>query len=199
MNTIYDQNFYRVAKYVNNIKKQVMIDTTEEFKPYPKNEQYLVSNKGRVYSFKRDAIMNEFFNKDGYPQVNIDRIPIKIHKLVAETFLKKPDNPKYKDINHEDGVKYHNEAENLEYCTKGHNIKQAYNHGLENKQGENNSNTTHTNEEIKKICKYLQDGYSRQDILYMMGYDPKDKHYSRLIYRIYNREIWISISSKYSF
>ena len=55
MNTIYDQNFYRVAKYVNNIKKQVMIDTTEEFKPYPKNEQYLVSNKGRVYSFKRDA------------------------------------------------------------------------------------------------------------------------------------------------
>ena len=38
MNTIYDQNFYRVAKYVNNIKKQVMRDTTEEFKPYPKNE-----------------------------------------------------------------------------------------------------------------------------------------------------------------
>lgn len=199
MYNIIDQNFYRTAKYVNNLKKQVMIDTTEEFKPYPKNEQYLVSNKGRVYSCKRDAIMNEFLNKSGYPQINLDRNPTKVHKLVAETFLDKPDDPKCKYINHKDGVKYHNEVENLEYCTKAHNIKQAYTHGLENKQGENNSNTIHTNQEIEQICKYLQDGYSRDDILDMMDYDRNDRHYNRLIYRIYNREIWTSISSKYSF
>lgn len=100
-----DQDFYRTAKYANNLRKQVMIDTTEEFKPYPKNEDYMVSNKGRVYSYKTDSIMNDFLNGRGYRKVNINRIPTLVHKLVAETFLVKPNDPKYTDINHKDGVK----------------------------------------------------------------------------------------------
>lgn len=52
----------------------------------------------------------------------------KLHRLVAETFIPNPNN--YPVINHINGNKLDNRAENLEWCTISHNNKEAYRLGL---------------------------------------------------------------------
>lgn len=51
-----------------------------------------------------------------------------IHRLVAETFIKNPENYFY--INHKDGDKTNNNINNLEWCDNSHNVREAYRLGL---------------------------------------------------------------------
>ena len=53
-----------------------------------------------------------------------------IHRLVAETFIKNPENYFY--INHKDGDKTNNNINNLEWCDNSHNVREAYRLGLNN-------------------------------------------------------------------
>ncbi len=52
----------------------------------------------------------------------------KIHRLVAETFIKNIKNDVV--VNHKDGNKLNNCVDNLEWCTPQHNIKEAFRIGL---------------------------------------------------------------------
>lgn len=47
-----------------------------------------------------------------------------IHRLVANAFLNNINN--YTDINHKDGNKLNNDVNNLEWCNRSHNLKEAY-------------------------------------------------------------------------
>lgn len=51
-----------------------------------------------------------------------------LHRLVAEKFL--PNLQGFTDINHKDGNKQNNHINNLEWCTRSHNMKHAYCKGL---------------------------------------------------------------------
>lgn len=51
-----------------------------------------------------------------------------VHKLVAEAFITNPNN--YPCVNHIDGNKENNNANNLEWCTYGHNNREARRMGL---------------------------------------------------------------------
>ena len=53
---------------------------------------------------------------------------IRVHRLVALYFLENPN--KYPDINHKNGIKDDNRAENLEWCSKSMNMRHAYDTGL---------------------------------------------------------------------
>lgn len=71
-------------------------------------------------------------NGHGYLQVQImregKRYTRYVHRLVAECFL---DNPLLlAEINHKDGDKSNNSADNLEWCSRSENMKHAYRTGL---------------------------------------------------------------------
>ena len=98
---------------------------------------YQISDKGRVKSLEKtytdrngatrhkdEKILNPYPNKRGYMRLQLfgeKRVEWKlVHRLVAEAFLPNPDNLPI--INHKDETPFHNNVENLEYCTQKYNV-----------------------------------------------------------------------------
>lgn len=101
---------------------------------------YQVSNLGRVRSLTRKVktfygfrttkgqLLKPLKTNRNYFRVDLKQNQkdkyVSIHRLVAEAFIPNPNN--YPVINHIDGDTSNNKANNLEWCTQSHNIKEAY-------------------------------------------------------------------------
>lgn len=72
-----------------------------------------------------------------------------IHRLVAETFVKKPVSS-YSVVNHIDGDKTNNYYRNLEWCDYSQNNQHAYNNGLKDR-GENFYNAKLSEDDVREI------------------------------------------------
>ena len=87
---------------------------------------YQVSNMGRVKNIKTNKYINGGINSDGYFTIILNnkgkQKTYKIHRLVAEHFLKEP----IIQVNHKNGIKTDNRASNLEYITLHENILHAW-------------------------------------------------------------------------
>ena len=114
----------------------------EEWREIPDNNNYEVSNLGRVRS--KNRIINQFGHKRNYYRIMQGKIlkPRKqnggyllvwlckdgeskaytVHRLVAKCFVAGNGT----DVNHKDGNKENNRADNLEWVTHVENIKHAY-------------------------------------------------------------------------
>lgn len=102
----------------------------KQIKKYP---NYYVTKEGLVFSSKSNKFLKQSFDQQGYARVgiyigNYKSKTIKVHRLIAETFIDNPLNKK--DVNHKDGNKSNNCVENLEWCTRSENMKHAYENGL---------------------------------------------------------------------
>jgi hypothetical protein len=88
---------------------------------------YQVSNLGRIRNKNNNIKVNNLY-KNGYLYVDLYKYGKRkrklVHRLVAQAFIKNVND--YPQINHIDGNKKNNNAENLEWCTCSHNIKEAY-------------------------------------------------------------------------
>lgn len=94
---------------------------------------YDVDTNGIIYSVKtgRPLSTREW---GGYLwvafHVNCNKENKKIHRIVADTFIPKPDPNCWYWINHIDGVKTNNKVDNLEWVTPKENVRHAYATGL---------------------------------------------------------------------
>lgn len=100
----------------------------EIWKKIERFNKYSVSNLGRIRNDETGKILKPFrvgnkeeqyYAVDFYPIKNI-----KVHRIVAETFIPNPDNKKV--VNHIDGNKFNNAAYNLEWVTPSENCTHAY-------------------------------------------------------------------------
>ena len=110
---------------------------------------YQISNHGRVKSFvkSRDGtVINGWVQSAGrsYKRRLVSltgpgvRITVKIHRLVAESFIPKVDGKT--SINHKDGNPLNNYYGNLEWCTQKENVDHAIKIGLRKVNAYGNEN-----------------------------------------------------------
>lgn len=138
---------------------------------------YQISNMGRVKSLERTRNMNlpghkkpapvrerilKFGQSQGYQAVTLAKCgvnrKIRVHKLVALAFVPNPD--RKPEINHKDGNKHNNIAENLEWVTPKENIRHAINTGLIT-SFPSNKGRRHTEETLRRMSQSHRWGTSK--------------------------------------
>ncbi|OQA79020.1 MAG: hypothetical protein BWY31_04273 [Lentisphaerae bacterium ADurb.Bin242] len=95
--------------------------------------RYLITDDGRVFSMKihngqKVHQQNLRPNEHGYLRASIHGRDEYVHRIVAKCFVSNPNG--YVEINHIDGNKANNVAENLEWCTRAENNQHAFRIGL---------------------------------------------------------------------
>lgn len=95
--------------------------------------KYQVSNMGRIWSIHTQRYLSGKINKYGYQELTLITLNGKAksertHRLVAIAFLEKPESCTV--VNHINGCKTDNRAENLEWTTVQGNTKHAYDNNL---------------------------------------------------------------------
>jgi hypothetical protein len=103
--------------------------TNEEWKWVKEYEwYYYVSNHGRIKIRKTNKILKLATDKDGYIKCHLYkrgvRKSFRVHRLVAETFLDKPEG--CTEVDHIDNNRANNHATNLRWCTHDENIAKIY-------------------------------------------------------------------------
>ena len=100
---------------------------------------YQVSNLGNIRKNGKTLKLSPW-NK--YKTIRLSSVvksrTVYVHRLVAEAFISNPMNKPM--VNHIDGTKLNNNAENLEWCTRQENEIHAWKHGMKEKVRETSKN-----------------------------------------------------------
>jgi hypothetical protein len=118
--------------------------------------RFKISNIGNVLSingrYKGDRLLTPCLDTEGYYVTDLRMTPIKrrvrIHSLVAEHFIDKPEGLNYPCVNHKDGNKINNHFSNLEWVSKKDNCIHAVDTGLHDQKGSKHHNSKLTESEV---------------------------------------------------
>ena len=87
----------------------------------------IVSSTGKVRSLLSDREITPFISNRGYQRVTLCKDGkskiFHVHRLVAEAFVPNPNG--YDTVDHIDGNKLNNNADNLQWLSRGSNIRKA--------------------------------------------------------------------------
>ena len=143
-------------------------------RPYPENGQYLVSDKGFVWSTLKGnpVVIGRYATPDGYFQTSImvggKSVKRLIHRMILETFISS--RPDGMQCRHLDGNKRNNHISNLKWGTHSENANDMHRHGYQSPCGEDASNVVLTEKQVVEIKRLLMYGeLSRQEIADIYG------------------------------
>lgn len=159
-----DFSFDKLPGYKNEIK---------QFRPEPdedekwvaiSNDDYYASNQGRIRHGNK--ILSGSLHNDGYIFVTIHGKQKAVHRIIAESFIKNPEN--LPEVNHKDGNKQNNFVSNLEWATRSENQLHAIRNGLQPKPAKTYKGkfTKEQREEIKHLW---DAGKSKRELARMFG------------------------------
>ena len=125
------------------------------------SKRYFVDRHGNVYNKETGRRMVPLKHRgvdNDYCRMQLSYAPYKfksmsVHRMVATAFIPNPDN--LPEVNHKDGVKYHNWVENLEWSSKSDNLKHAFMNGLATNRGDANPNRKLSADDVFKILEIL--------------------------------------------
>ena len=105
-------------------------------KQHPIYTHLFITEDGLVYSNKSKKYLKFYTHPHGYKVFctkldgrKSNSILLRVHRLVADTFVANPENKPF--VNHKDGDKGNNHFSNLEWVTSSENSKHAWNKGLQ--------------------------------------------------------------------
>ena len=151
-----------------------------KYKKSPKGVKYYVSTRGNVI-----AVYNNYLKTTasktthGYMSIKKKGFSEYVHRMVAETFLDKPEG--YYEVNHIDGNKSNNSIKNLEWCDRAGNIRHALKTGLM----KGTSMAKINREDAEKIREMYKNGIKVVDIAPIFSLSV------RTIYNIIREDTWI--------
>lgn len=130
---------------------------------------YSVTRDGRIWSHIQESWMNpKAPNSHGYITLHLAtddgcNCNHKLHRVIAKAFVPNPHH--YKEVDHIDGNKFNNSADNLEWVSTFENLRRAREKGLRPQAV--------TEEEVHFICEKIIEGYSDSDIATMVDTYPQ--------------------------
>jgi len=143
-----------------------------------------------VFSHSRRSQGREikgWVNSSGYRQVRCyledgSTYDPLVHRLVATLYVDNPDNLPL--VNHKDGDKLNNSADNLEWCDHSGNLRHAYRTGLTSKAGVLHPSNKLVDEDIHDIRERRRLGETYRSIANAYGMC------TTTISKICNRKLW---------
>lgn len=158
-------------------------------------KNYTVNSDGVVVNTDTGRELKQEITHNGYKRVTVckDNKPKRflVHRLVAQYFI--PSNGK-PHVNHIDGDKLNNKASNLEWVTCSENHLHAQEIGLR-PIGSKRASALLDEDAVHKVCKMIQDGKKRGEIL-ASGIHPELKKH--MVDNIRRRRTWKHVSAKYN-
>ena len=140
----------------------------EIFVPITNQPRYTISNLGRVYSEKTKRFLKSFVTRNGYEAIYLctkNKIyRYTVHSLVANHFLGNMKQPGFV-INHWDGNKLNNRADNLQWTTSSENNKHTYRLGHNvPKYGEDHPLCKLSNAQVLEINELIAKKFPQKEI-----------------------------------
>lgn len=166
------------------MENQQRSTSTEVYKVHPELRTVEVSNKGNVRCAYSKRVRGKYVNAQGYYAVSlkVDGVwkSLKVHRLVAQTFLPPPceelrmkcENEHHKKVlvKHLDNNPLNNCPGNLEWPDLRGNTKQAWEDGLiPALRGELNGRAVLTEEAVHKICRDYENGMMPKEAVFKYG------------------------------
>jgi hypothetical protein len=161
------------------------------------NQNYIVTDDGRVFNSIRGNELKPFKNPKGYDLVRLGKKDTYLlHRLVAKAFVYNSNPDEFNQVNHIDGVKTNNHYTNLEWTNNSGNQLHAFANGLNNPQrGSKNVNARLTEAMVQDACSMFEEGLSTPEVARRLG-DYSLRHSLR---QVREHKNWKHISIKYNF
>lgn len=149
---------------------------TEIWKDIPEYEGvYQASNLGNIRSVKTGLLRKQHINKNGYLYICLKgglgkQGTIRSHRLIAITFIGLDADRKL--IDHINGIKTDNRAENLRWVTHKENIQAAWDLGLVDNKGQKHGMSKLTDNDVLEIRRLCKKGIMGKEISKLFGIAP---------------------------